>query len=138
MVKNKTRKKKSKLKIKIDGFDEIPKSDVTVWATDQFGKRKVIDFDKFMIRQNVDNKILATDFKNDKKKFKEMSEEYKRRLLLQIKESRSSRRLFEKKTRKIYSSSKAKKIIDKMNVKKIQNIYFELLKKNKPNKSRKK
>ena len=91
-----------------------------------------------MIRQNVDNKILATDFKNDKKKFKEMSEEYKRRLLLQIKESRSSRRLFEKKTRKIYSSSKAKKIIDKMNVKKIQNIYFELLKKNKPNKSRKK
>ena len=101
MVKNKTRKK-SRKKIKIDGFDEIPKSDITVWATDQFGKRKVIDFDKFIIRQNVDNKILATDFINDKQKFKEMSDEYRRRLLLQIKEARSSRRLFEKKTRKIY------------------------------------
>ena len=86
MVKNKTRKK-SRKKIKIDGFDEIPKSDATVWATDQFGKRKVIDFDKFKIRMQVDNKILATDFKNNKQKFKEMSEEYRRRLLLQIKGS---------------------------------------------------
>jgi len=70
MVKNKTRKK-SRKKIKIDGFDEIPKSDITVWATDQFGKRKVIDFDKFIIRQNVDNKywrqILKMINKNLKK-----------------------------------------------------------------------
>tara|TARA_B100000902_G_C26925764_1_gene723911 strand:+ start:68 stop:481 length:414 start_codon:yes stop_codon:yes gene_type:complete len=137
MVKNKTRKKSNK-KIKIDGFDNIPKSDVTVWATDQFGKRKVIDFDKFMIRQNVDNKILATDFKNDKKKLKAISEEYRRRLLLQIKKARSSRRLFEKKTRKIYKSSKAKKMVEKMPIKKVQNLYFELLRKHKPHKSRKK
>jgi hypothetical protein len=137
MVKNKTRKK-SRKKIKIDGFDEIPKSDITVWATDQFGKRKVIDFDKFIIRQNVDNKILATDFKNDKQKFKEMSDEYRRRLLLQIKEARSSRRLFEKKTRKIYKSSKSKKMVKKMSIKKVQNLYFELLQKNKLYKSRKK
>tara|TARA_X000000368_G_scaffold411533_1_gene396528 strand:+ start:1544 stop:1957 length:414 start_codon:yes stop_codon:yes gene_type:complete len=137
MGKNKTRKK-SKKKIKIDGFDEIPKSDMTVWATDQFGKRKVIDFDKFIIRSQVDNKILATDFKNNKQKFKEMSDEYRRRLLLQIKEARSSRRLFEKKTRKIYKSSKAKKMVNKMPIKKVQNLYFELLQKNKLYKSRKK
>jgi len=137
MVKNKTRKKLNK-KIKIDGFDNIPKSDLTVWATDQFGKRKVIDFDKFMIRQNVDNKILATDFKNDKKKLKAISEEYRRRLLLQIKKARSSRRLFEKRTRKVYKSSKAKKMVEKMPISKVQSLYFELLHKHKPYKSRKK
>tara|TARA_Y100000022_G_C13190381_1_gene347766 strand:- start:416 stop:829 length:414 start_codon:yes stop_codon:yes gene_type:complete len=137
MVKNKTRKK-SRKKIKIDGFDEIPKSDATVWATDQFGKRKVIDYDKFIIRQNVDNKILATDFKNNKQKFKEMSDEYRRRLLLQIKEAGSSRRLFEKKTRKIYKSRKAENMVNKMPIKKVQNLYFELLQKNKLYKSRKK
>jgi len=59
-------------------------------------------------------------------------------LLLQIKEARSSRRLFEKKTRKIYKSSKSKKMVKKMSIKKVQNLYFELLQKNKLYKSRKK
>tara|TARA_Y100000992_G_C20981312_1_gene357459 strand:+ start:173 stop:583 length:411 start_codon:yes stop_codon:yes gene_type:complete len=136
MVKNKTRKK-SKKKI-IDGFDDIPKTDATVWATDQFGKRKVIDFDTFMVRWDVDNKVLATDFKSNTEKYKEMSNEYRRRLLLQIKKAPSSRRLFEKKTRKIYRSGKIKRKIQNMPIKKVQNLYFELLHKHNPHKSRKK
>ena len=61
------------------GFDNIPITEKTVYATDQFGKRQVIDFDKFLIRANIDNQVLATDYKSHPEKFKYASGEYKRR-----------------------------------------------------------
>ena len=129
--KNKTQKiKKTK-----DGFADIPKTMKSVWRTDQFGKRKVIDIDRHTSRIHVDNKGLATDYHKNTEKYKQIRTEYERRLLLQLKENASSRRLFKKKTRKNYNSKNIEKKINKMPIIKLQNIYYSLLK---ADKSRKK
>ena len=130
--KNKTQKKDKTL----IGFDNIPKTDKTIWATDQFGKRKVLDIERYIIRSHIDNGGLATDYNKDKREF--ASNEFKRRLLLQLKLSPSSRKLFQRKTKKKYSSKTIKKKIDKMPIKKIQKLYLSLLNKQKTKKLRKK
>ena len=135
--KNKTRKIRKDEKTLI-GFDNIPKTLKTIWATDQFGKRKVIDIEKFVIRQHIDSMGLATDYKNNTERYNFASREIKRRLLLQLKEAPSSRRLYRKKTRKKYSKRNIDKEIDRMPIKKAQKLYFELLKNDKPSKSSKK
>jgi len=136
MGSRKTRKKKKiqfvkKIENTLIGFDNIPITEKTIYAIDQFGKRKVIDLDKFLIRAHIDNQVLATDYKSKSKNFKYASGEYKRRLLLQLKKDKSSRRLFQKKTKKKYSSKTIEKQIDKMPIKKIQKIYYTLLHKKK-------
>jgi len=124
---------------KIDsGFGDIPKDIKSIWRTDKFGKRKVIDFDTFLIRKHIDNKGLATDFKKDTERFKLASTEFKRRLYLQIKLSQSSKRLFLRKIKKNYNLQKIKSKINKMSIEKIQKMYFLLLKNQKLKKSRKK
>ena len=80
-----------------DGFADIPKTLKTLWRTDQFGRRKVINIDKHTSRIHVDNKGLATDYPKKSEKYKQIKNEYERRLLLQLKENASSRRLFKKK-----------------------------------------
>jgi len=133
---NKTKKIK---KINIaDGFGDIPKDIKSIWRTDQFGKRKVVDVDTYLIRSYIDNKGLATDFKKNTEKFKLASTEFKRRLYLQIKLSPSSKRLFLRRIKKNYSLQKIKSKIDKMSIEKIQKMYFLLLNKQKLKKSRKK
>lgn len=130
--KNKTQKKDKTL----IGFDNIPKTDKTIWATDQFGKRKVLDIEKYIIREHIDNGGLATDYNKDRHKF--ATDEFKRRLLLQLKLSPSSRKIFQRKTKKKYSSKTIKKKIGKMPIKKIQKLYLSLLNKQKTKKLRKK
>ena len=120
------------------GFDNIPKTMKTIWAVDQFGKRKVVDIEKYIIRAHIDSMGLATDYNPKSEKYKQASTEIKRRLLLQLKESPSSRRLYTKKTRKKYSKKNIDKEIDRMPIKKTQKLYFELLKNKKVNKSSKK
>jgi len=143
MSPKKTRKKKkkkdlyTKAKHTLIGFDNIPITEKTVYSTDQFGKRQVIDIDKFLIRAHIDNQGEATDYKSNPEKYKYASEEYKRRLLLQLKKDNSSRRLFQKKTKKKYSSKTIKSQIDKMPIKKIQKIYYTLLHKKKRKSSKK-
>jgi hypothetical protein len=138
MSPRKTRKKKKKKDLftitkhnVLVGFDNIPITEKTVYSTDQFGKRQVIDIDKFLIRAHIDSQGEATDYKSNPEKYKYASEEYKRRLLLQLKKDNSSRRLFQKKTKKKYSSKTIKSQIDKMPIKKIQKIYYTLLHKKK-------
>ena len=135
--KNKTRKIRKDEKTLI-GFDNIPKTMKTVWAVDQFGKRKVVDIEKYIIRAHIDAMGLATDYNPKSDNYKLASTEIKRRLLLQLKEAPSSRRLYRKKTRKKYSKKNIDKEIDKMPIKKAQKLYFELLKKQNLNKSTKK
>jgi hypothetical protein len=135
--KNKTRKIRKDEKTLI-GFDNIPKTMKTIWAVDQFGKRKVVDIEKYIIRKHIDSMGLATDYNPKSEKYKIASTEIKRRLLLQLKEAPSSRRLYRKKTRKKYSKKNIDKEIDKMPIKKAQKLYFELLKKQNLNKSTKK
>ena len=143
MSPRKTRKKKKKkdlytiTKQALIGFDNIPITEKTVYSTDQFGKRQVIDMDKFLIRAHIDRQGEATDYKSNPEKYKYASGEYKRRLLLQLKKDKSSRRLFQKKTKKKYSSKTIKSQIDKMPIKKIQKIYYTLLHKKKRKSSKK-
>jgi hypothetical protein len=118
------------------GFEDIPE-DKSVWRSDQFGKRKVCDLEMFNIRLHVDNLGLATDYV-DKDRLKMATGEYKRRLELQLRNNASSRRLFKKQTRKKYNSKSIKSKIDKMSIKKIQKLYFLLLKKDTGKKTRKK
>jgi len=117
-----------------DGFADIPKTLKTLWRTDQFGRRKVINIDKHTSRIHVDNKGLATDYPKKSEKYKQIKNEYERRLLLQLKENASSRRLFKKKTRKKYNSKKIEKKINKMSANKLQNLYYFLLEKDKSRK----
>jgi len=118
------------------GFDNIPITEKSLWRNDQFGKRKVIDVENFIIRNHIDNGGLATDY--NKKRLKTATKEFKRRILLQLKDSSSSRRLFKQKTKKKYNSKTITKIIDKMTIVKLQKLYFFILKKKKTRKSRKK
>lgn len=140
--KRKTRKIQKNIKAIIGdqkteaGFDNIPITEKTLWRNDQFGKRKVIDMENFIIRNHIDNGGLATDY--NKKRLKTATKEFKRRILLQLKSSPSSRRLFKQKTKKKYNSKTIHKIIDKMSISKIQKLYFFLLKNKKTKKSRKK
>jgi hypothetical protein len=131
-------RKRKKEKILL-GFDNIPEAK-SVWRSDQFGKRKVCDLEMFKIRVHVDNLGLATDY-TDPDRFELAKNEFKRRLLLQLKENTSSRRLFRKHTRKRNQPRNLESKIDKMSIKKIQKMYFLLLKKDngkKRKKSRKK
>ena len=131
---NKTRK----IKKIDDGFDNIPRDENSIWRTDQFGKRKVVDFETFFIRKHIDNKGLASDFKKNSEKYKLATTEFKRRLYLQIKMSPSSKRLFLRKIKKKYNLQKIKQKINKMPIEKIEKTYFFLLKNQKLKKSRKK
>ena len=127
-----------KTKKMIDGFRDIPKTDKTIWSTDQFGKRKVIDFDTFTVITKIDNGILATDFKKGTDLRKSAENEYKRRLELQVKSSAASKRYFRRKTRRYRRSRNLNKTIKKMPIKKVQKIYLKLLHDQKPKKSSKK
>jgi len=135
--KNKTRKIRKDEKTLI-GFDNIPKTMKTIWAVDQFGKRKVVDIEKYIIRKHIDSMGLATDYNPKSEKYKQASTEIKRRLIHQLKEAPSSRRLYRKKTRKKYSKKNIDKEIDRMPIKKAQKLYFEILEKHKQPKSSKK
>ena len=146
----KSKKKKSRKKVKTRklqkiiigdqltkaGFDNIPITKKSIWRNDQFGKRKVIDIEKFIIRTHIDDGGLATDY--NKKRLKLATKEFKRRILLQLKDSSLSRRLFKQKTKKKYNSKTITKIIDKMTIVKLQKLYLFLLTKKKTRKSRKK
>jgi len=139
----KTRKLKKSIKAIIDddvteeaGFDNIPITEKSLWRNDQFGKRKVIDVEKYIIINHIDNGGLATDY--NKQRLKIAIKEFKRRILLQLKDSLSSRRLFKQKTKKKYNSKTITKIIDKMTIVKLQKLYFFILKKKKTRKSGKK
>ena len=77
------------------------KNKKTPYQLDVIGKRKLVPLDiKYAIR-NVDQLNTASDYKNKNIK-KNVLEEYKRKLLLQTKKHRKSKRLFQKihKTRK--------------------------------------
>jgi hypothetical protein len=122
----------------IDGFRDIPKTEKTIWSTDQFGKRKVIDLGTFTVISKIDNGILATEFKKGTELRKSAEKEYKRRLELQVKSSASAKRYFRNKTRRYRRSRNLNKTIKKMPIKKVQKIYLKLLHEQKPKKSSKK
>jgi len=136
---NKTKKKKQKQPHYIIGFfDAYASREDSSWNADYFGYRKLIPINQFKTIQSIDHLNLATDYKRNPKVYKYATAEYRRRLLLQLKNSLSSRKLFEKKTKKKYNRKRIDKIINRMPIDKLQKLYFLLLEKEKPIKLRKK
>jgi hypothetical protein len=100
---------------------------------DNIGKRELVSLDKKYAIRNVDQLNKASDYKKNKKRRKFMKEEYVRRLILQTKKSKKSRRLFQKmhKTKKNPITH-----IKKLSINQIENTYNYLLKNDMPHKTR--
>ena len=114
----KRKKKTLKKKLHI-----IPDSEITQWSSDLFGERQVINFKKYIARTKVDN---LNPIKGKLSTY--MREEYKRRLILQLKKHKPSRKKFKNKTKKKYHYKKIHKDIKKMSNNKLENLYKTLLK----------
>lgn len=139
MVKTKKIKKKRKnktVKKKIENmnllyalnFEEIPINTPTkLWTTDYFGYRKSIPVNKYKIIQSIDNLNLASDYKKNKTLYKFASDEYRKRLRLEIKNNKKSKKFIEKKIRKKITSRNIDKIIEKIPIQKVEKLYFSLL-----------
>lgn len=103
-------------------FHVLPDNNKTIWSNDYFGERQVIDLPSYKIKTHVDNLNPITG------KFKgKISDEYKRRLIIQLKKHKPSRKRFHNKTKKKYNSKSIDKILSKMTNKKIEMIYKDLL-----------
>tara|TARA_B110000902_G_scaffold167270_1_gene190886 strand:- start:77 stop:1174 length:1098 start_codon:yes stop_codon:yes gene_type:complete len=125
----KTRKKKprkkSRKKTKKTGkkkFHVLPDNNKTIWSNDYFGERQVIDLPSYKIKTHVDNLNPITGKFKDK-----ISDEYKRRLIIQLKKHKPSRKRFHNKTKKKYNSKSIDKILSKMTNKKVEMVYKDLL-----------
>ena len=104
----------------------------TPYQLDVLGMRKLVPLNiKYAIR-NVDQLNKASDYKTKSIK-KNVLDEYKRRVLLQTRKHKKSKRLFQKihKTRK-----NPIKILKKLNAKQIEDTYYILLKKHKTKRSK--
>ncbi len=109
------------------------KKNSTPYALDNIGKRELVPIKKKYAIRNVDQLNRASDFKKNKNIHNELKEEYVRRLVLQTRKSKKSRKLFQKmhKTKK-----KPINYIKRMSAKNIEDTYFYLLKQDKPRKTR--
>jgi len=124
----KTTKSKSK-KNKTVKFHILPsKRKKIVWSGDFLGEREIIDFNKFMALKRVDNiNSIKGKYKNS------ISDEYKRRLKIQLKKHKPSRNRFLNKTKKKYNSKTIDKVLNKLTSNKVESVYKDLLKHEKPN-----
>lgn len=129
-MKKKTRKKKTRKKTRKKSrknttnkkFHVLPDNNKTIWSNDYFGERQVIDLSRKKIINRVDNSNPITGKFKDK-----ISDEYKRRLIIQLKKHKPSRKRFHNKTKKKYNSKSINKILSKMTNKKVEMVYKDLL-----------
>ena len=74
-------------------FEEIPVNTPTkLWTTDYFGYRKSIPVNQYKIIQSIDNMNLASDYKKNKTLYKIASDEYRKRLRLEIQKDKKSKK----------------------------------------------
>ena len=91
----KTRKRQTKSKNKTLKFHILPKNKKTIWSGDFIGQIEVINYKLWSARKVVDNMNSV----NGKNKIN-MKDEYKRRLKIQLKKHKPSRKRFLNKTKK--------------------------------------
>lgn len=115
-------KKKTRKNTPSKKFHVLPDNNKTIWSNDYFGERQVIDLPSYKIKTHVDNLNPITGKFKDK-----ISDEYKRRLIIQLKKHKPSRKRFHNKTKKKYNSKSIDKILSKMTNKKIEMVYKDLL-----------
>ena len=122
--KKKTKKRKSKKNktLKKKQLFIIPDKNKTVWSSDFFGERQVLDFKNYIVRSKVDN-LNTIKGKNSK----DIRKEYERRIKIQLKKNKSSRKKFNNKTKKKYSKRSIDKQIGHMSNNQIETLYKSLL-----------
>ncbi len=118
-IKNKKKKSKKKtLKKRI-----YTMSDKLSWSSDYFGEREVFDIKKYVSMKMVDNNNEPHG-----KLSKNVVDEYKRRLKIQLNHKPSKKRFLNKTRKKKQSIDK---IIDNLSKKKLKQMYLYLQKKEK-------
>jgi len=122
-MKTRKRKTKSKKKNKTLKFHILPKNKKTTWSGDFIGQIEVINYNLWSARKVVDN---MNSVKGKDKIF--IKDEYKRRLKIQLKKHKPSRKRFLNKTKKKYNNKTIDKILNKLTPKKIEKVYKDLLK----------
>ena len=120
--KTKKRKQKKNKTLKKKQLFIIPNKNKTVWSSDFFGERQVLDFKNYVVRSKVDN-LNAITGKNSK----DIRKEYERRIKIQLKKNKSSRKTFNNKTKKKYSKRSIDKQISRMSNNQIETLYKSLL-----------
>ena len=94
-------------------------------------EKSEIVFDDFFLNNMsmeyamVNNRLLATDFNDIPELYNTLVKEYKTRLVLCLKHSKKMQNLLEKQFKITYTKNIIDKI-DKMNIKKIEEIYYYL------------
>ena len=116
-------KRKKKNKTKKKQLYIVPDENKTIWSSDFFGERQIVDFKNFVSIAKVDN---LNSIKG--KLTKTMKKEYGRRLKLQLKKHKPSRKRYYNKTKKKYNKKTIDKQINKMSIRKLENTYKFLLK----------
>ena len=116
--KRKTRKNKTKVSKKTKKKSRkqmhiLPDSDKTIWSSDIFGERQVINYKKYISKLRVDNlNPINGKFKDS------IRDEYIRRINIQINKSKASKKLYQSKSANL----------KKMSNEKIVSLYKSLLK----------
>ena len=94
---------------------------------DVWGKRLFIPLEAKRAMESIDRLNRASDFKKNDKRRYWFDKEYRRRMLLQVKKSRKSRKIYSKKTRISNNYKTIKKSIKKIPIKKLEDIYYHIL-----------
>ena len=114
---NRTRKIKNKNK---------NKKVTPIFVDGQFGKRVSIPLEDMAAIHKVDGNNKITDFKDTSKIYSSVLKEFKRRLIIILKNSPKSRKILKKKFKIKYNKNFSSKL-DKLSAQKIEDIYFAIL-----------
>ena len=114
---NRTRKIKNKNK---------NKKVTPIFVDGQFGKRVSIPLEDMAAIHKVDGNNKITDFKDTSKIYSSVLKEFKRRLIIILKNSPKSRKILKKKFKIKYNKNFSSKL-DKLSPQKIEDIYFAIL-----------
>ena len=118
-MKNKkyTRKKKYKTK-------KLEKNKV---KQDVWGKRIFIPLEAKRAIESIDKLSLASDLKKRDPRRKWYEKEYRRRMMVELKKSRKSRKLYAKKAKISNKYKTIKRSVNRIPIKKLENIYYDIL-----------
>ena len=123
MLKKYTRKKVKKNKNKTR--KKHIEKDVIV--QDVWGKRIFIPIMAKIAVENIDNLNRASDYKKSHPYYYWYDREYRRRMLVEMKHSKKSRKIYASKLKIPNNYKKIKQSIGKIPIKRLENIYYELL-----------
>ena len=122
----KNRKNKKKRNNRTRKVKNKNKKVTPIFVDGQFGKRVSIPLEDMAAIHKVDGNNKITDFKDTSKIYSSVLKEFKRRLIIILKNSPKSRKILKKKFKIKYNKNFSSKL-DKLSPQKIEDIYFAIL-----------